>query len=77
MPRVITHVKHTPQVEFEKQLARDPQLLYGGVGMGDSKFDHTFMDKIKPTVKGIHHFSKSNTNRNVFSGKYGCAPPDV
>ena len=35
------------------------------------------MDRIKPTVKGIHQFSKSSTDRVVFTGKYGCAPPDV
>lgn len=35
------------------------------------------MDRVKPTVKGIQHFSKSNTDRVVFTGKYGCAPPDT
>lgn len=35
------------------------------------------MDRVKPTVKGIQHFSKSHTDRVVFTGKYGCGPTDT
>jgi hypothetical protein len=76
MPKVITHVKHTPQVEFKKQLKRDPKLLQGP-SMGETCYDHKLMDRVKPTVKGIQHFSKSHTDRVVFTGKYGCGPADT
>jgi hypothetical protein len=43
MPKVLAAVKHTPRVEFEKQMDRDAKLMYN-IKMGETCYSHKMMD---------------------------------